>query len=834
MQSKADVHIHSKFSDRPSEWILRRVGAPESFVEPLDLYRRCRERGMDFVTISDHNCIRGALEIAHLPGTFISTEVTTYFPEDQAKIHCLVLGITERQFEMIQELRENIYHFRQYCLEEEIICSVAHVLFRVNDRLSVEHLEKLILLFDRFEVINGTRDPRAAGIVEAVLSNLTPEMIEAFAQRHELEPIGREPWKKVFTGGSDDHSGVYSASAYTETPLATTVEEYLDHLRSGDHAPGGTSGNSLRLAHSLYHIAYDFYKSRLIAGPKNKPDLLGEMFRRMLEEPKPKAPPTLGETLLGMAKPLLHSYQRSKMNATERLLVDECGQLFAQHRLEASNSAAPQADDDQRSFRLACRISAQLGYVFFRDLVKHVRSGNLIESLQTLCSLAPVALSVAPFLASFRTQHKDESFCQDVAARFPAARPLTYKSDKRCWVTDTFTDVNGVVRTIRTLSAEAQAKGRPLSVLTCLDETPDVTFPLQNFKPVGSFPLPEYDAQILACPPVLEIIEYLEREQFSELIISTPGPLGLTALAAGKLLGLRLSGIYHTDFPRYVGSLTDDVNMEQLTWQYMLWFYGQMDVVFAPSQAYRRELVEVGLDPERLKIMQRGVDLALFSPHWRDEHFWQRWKVAEGVKFLYVGRISKEKGLEQLLATFRSLDPSGQPSSLILVGDGPALVELSAKYQSERIVFTGPLFCDDLSHAYASADVFVFPSTTDTFGNAVLEAQAAGLPAIVANQGGPPEIIARHQSGWIIDMQRPEALVEALTRLRDDRALRAILSERALANARESTWDRVLDALWTAAQETPRKKASHESALSWATTDLGRLMELVAAPVPAE
>ena len=101
-QSKADLHVHSKHSDRPSEWFLRRIGAPESFVEPAEIYRRARQRGMDFVTISDHNCIRGALEIADLPGTFISNEVTTYFPEDGCKIHVLVFGIDEEQFRAIQ------------------------------------------------------------------------------------------------------------------------------------------------------------------------------------------------------------------------------------------------------------------------------------------------------------------------------------------------------------------------------------------------------------------------------------------------------------------------------------------------------------------------------------------------------------------------------------------------------------------------------------------------------------------------------------------------------------------------------------------------------------
>ena len=162
MPTKVDLHVHSKYSDRPSEWILRRIGAPESFVEPHAIYRTARQRGMQFVTISDHNCIDGALEIAHLPGTFLSSEITTYFPEDGCKIHCLVSGVSEEQFREIQQLRDNIYDFQSYVREQDIAYSVAHPLFRVNDQLTIEHFEKLMLLFNRFEGVNGTRDPAPA------------------------------------------------------------------------------------------------------------------------------------------------------------------------------------------------------------------------------------------------------------------------------------------------------------------------------------------------------------------------------------------------------------------------------------------------------------------------------------------------------------------------------------------------------------------------------------------------------------------------------------------------------------------------------------------------
>src|SRR4029079_14018218 len=190
MTSKADLHVHTKHSNRPTEWVLKRFGAPESFTDPKALYRRCRERGMDFVTVSDHDSIDGALEIAHLPGTFLSSEVTVYFPEDGCEIHCLVLGISEEQHREIQRLRGNVYEFRDYLKAEDIVASVAHPLVRVNDRLPLDQFEKLLVLFPRFEGLNGIHDRSQNERIRAILQRLDRETLEDLAERHRLEPWG--------------------------------------------------------------------------------------------------------------------------------------------------------------------------------------------------------------------------------------------------------------------------------------------------------------------------------------------------------------------------------------------------------------------------------------------------------------------------------------------------------------------------------------------------------------------------------------------------------------------------------------------------------------------
>lgn len=822
--SRVDLHCHTKYSDRPSEWILRRIGAPESFVEPTELYRRCRERGMNFVTVSDHNRIEGALDIAHLPGTFISSEITTYFPDNGAKVHILVTGITEEQFRTINEIRPSIYDFQRYVLEEDILYSVAHPLFRVNDRLTVDHLEKLLVMFNRFELINGARDARASEIAGAVLLDLTAHDMQRLADKHGLEPVGSQPWKKLFTGGSDDHSGLYLGGAYTATPHAENVEQYLKYLRAGRHHAAGSSGTSLRMAHSFYAIGYSYYKSRFMGRSGRGADLISELFRRLLNEQRPK-PTGLKAKAIDMARRFVRRSRRRQWTEIERTIVDDFSKLVnsrhsaAEVRSNGNGQANGRFDhesrlpDDEHSFHIASQMSHLIGFSFMNRCVEQAQGGRLIEMLQTVASLGPIAMGIAPYLTAFATQHKDESFHQDVADRFESARHLKQRSARKAWITDTYDDINGVALTIKTISAMVARKNGRLTVLTSLADPPKThDVDLVNFPPVGEFNLPEYDSQKVAFPPFLDVCEHIEREGYAELIISTPGPMGLVALAAGKLMGLKLTGIYHTDFPQYVRTLTDDGNMEAIASRFMHWFYGQMNQVLVPSDYYRRQLIESGFDSNKLGILPRGVDFELFTPTRRDPEFWHAFGLADRLTFIYVGRVSREKNVEHLLESFIALRQRGVEANLVIVGNGPMQDELKRRFPQSEIVFTGYLTGHRLATAYASADVFVFPSTTDTFGNVVLEAQASGLPAIVTDRGGPQEIVIHGETGFVVDLDLPHALTNAMARFADEPALTDTMAVRAIETVGDSSWESVLECFWSEPGESEAHAVSPEGA----------------------
>ena len=815
MQSKVDLHVHSKFSNRPSEWFLRRVGAPESFAEPADVYDRALEAGMDFVTISDHNCIDGALEIADRPGTFLSSEITTYFPENGCKIHCLVCGMTEEQFRDIQKVRENIYDFRDYLLDEGILHSVTHPLYSVNGLLTVEHVERLLVLFNRFEAINGMREPSAANLVNVVFRNLTPELVGELADKHGVDPIGHEPWKKCFTAGSDDHSGMHVGTAFTVTPKTQTAAGFLRHLRSGNHEMGGESGTSLKLAYSFYVIAYEYYKNRFLRNDSGKPNLIANVLKKLAERGA-QSGVVKSSPVRTMVTRVVIPWKKRKLNDVERMLVDEFTALF--QRDPNFLTATPGVSRDRRSFEIASHIGQQLAYSFMRKFFQDVEKGSLIESLQTFVSLFPVALGITPYFAAFANQHKDRRMLREVAQRFQAHGGLAHEAERRVWVTDTFHRGIGVARKIEALGRVAQEENREFSVITCLREAPEFKHGLlRNFNPVGAFRFPSRDGMRMAFPPFLEVIEYFEDQQFSEVIVATPGPLGLAAVAAARLLGIRVAGVYHTDFPHYVYEMTQDDSLAEVGQKYISWFFGMMDRVLVPSQWYYRELQDNGCPEDRIELLPWGVDSTFFHARQADPEFWRRYPCGTDFKFITVGHISRDKNIETLIRAFQHVRDQGCEADLVIVGDGPLVPELRRRYANqEGLVFTGALQDEDLAAAYAGADVFVYPSTSATFGNVVLEAQASGLPVIVADRGGPQDIVRPARSGLIVEVEADGKLAAAMECLYHDERLRLELAARGRAHAATCTWNEVLDRLchpFATPRPAPRQMSTATDAL---------------------
>ncbi len=798
--SRCDLHIHSRHSARSEEWLFRRFDFPDSYSDPKQLYEQLRKRGMDYVTITDHDSIDGCLEIAHLPRTFISEQITTYFPHDSCKLHILVWGISEQQHHDIESVRENIFDLQRYLQRARIAHAVAHPLYSVNGKLEATHLEQLILLFKHFEGINGLRDALLSDLAQALFKQLTPEKIDVLANRHTVAPTHFEPWKKILVGGSDDHGGQFVASSFTETPAAESAEQFLKLVRDGDCMPCGQGGTPLILSHGFYNTVACFIQDRFHEklGPGGA--LLEKMFSRFMEGRDPTEF-TLKEKTEFIVQGVLSGKIFDFVKPANVSLWKELSGYFARPEVKAKLAAQLDkvSEPERRTFLMANMVAEQLAFRFFNKFVQQISSGNMVESMQALSAIAPILVILTPYIYGFHSQAPSRKWLRNIFKELTGEVPVALQNRKRAWFTDTLEDVNGVATTIRKMTAAGAAAGKELVVVASRSDLQLSDIPIKNFPPIGEFELPEYELQKLSFPPILQMLDYVQREQFTEIIISTPGPVGLTALLAAKMLNLRTSGIYHTDFPQYIRILTEDSFLESVAWGYMHWFYGQLDTVFVNSEEYRQSWVRRGFDPSKLKILPRGLDNELFHPGRRDCAFFEKFGASNGeVRLLYVGRISREKDLDLLADAYRRLRKEGLPVQLFVVGHGP-YSEALAKSLPEAF-FTGYLRGKELATAYASADVFVFPSTTDTFGNVILEAQASGLPVVVSDSGGPKELVADNVNGLITRSHDAQDFTRAIRMLVTNRALRERMANSARDSVTDRSWPGAFAKFWASSE----------------------------------
>jgi glycosyltransferase involved in cell wall biosynthesis len=286
-------------------------------------------------------------------------------------------------------------------------------------------------------------------------------------------------------------------------------------------------------------------------------------------------------------------------------------------------------------------------------------------------------------------------------------------------------------------------------------------------------------------------------EGYTHIHAETPGPVGLAALAVARILRLPFSGTYHTALPQTFRSITGDAGMEDTIWRYLTWFYSQMDAVYAPSEATARELVAKGVDRSRVRVQKWGVDTERFHPGKGNGFLTRRYGLApDHLKLLYVGRVSKEKNLHVLSEIMRKLADIRNDVALVVIGDGPYLAEMKRDLNRLPVIFTGYLTGDPLPHAYAACDLFVFPSTNDTSGNVILEAQASGVPVIVTDRGGPQENLIPGETGYIVPADDADAMVRCICRLADDPARLQAMKEEARSYAAQRTEEACFKAFW--------------------------------------
>ena len=271
--------------------------------------------------------------------------------------------------------------------------------------------------------------------------------------------------------------------------------------------------------------------------------------------------------------------------------------------------------------------------------------------------------------------------------------------------------------------------------------------------------------------------------------VASPDVLGHRAVTWGRKRGLPVVSTYHTHFPSYLGYWGPGW-LEPAAWAAARRFYGRCDEVYVPTPTLLDELRDHGID-STLRLWPRGIEADRFHPSFRSDD----WRRSHGfgpddVVVAFVSRLVKEKGLDVFAATVRTLQAEGRPVRTLVVGEGPVREPLAAELPGA--VFTGHLSGDELSTAYASSDVFLFPSETETFGNVTLEAMASGLAIVAADAAGTASLIDDRVTGLLCPPRDRPAFADATRRAVADPDLRDRLGAAAVVAASGYDWPEVL------------------------------------------
>ncbi len=746
--TRVDMHCHSTASEVSKLGVQRALGLPECATPPEEVYELAKRRGMDFVTITDHDTIDGVMEIADRPDVFVSEELTAHFRGEPQAVHVLCYGITPEDHEWLQANSGDVELCAMYMYDREIACALAHPYYAVGAPLTARHRRRLAELFEIWETRNGARAKelnRPAAMYVATLDG-------------------------TGIGGSDDHAGVDIGRTWTEAPAASTPEEFLAHMRAGSVSAKGKQGSAAKWAHAAIALAARSLGRDEHDGDPSKPDprRVMTMIQRLLREGDAREGATGADLAPADARCLLRAW----LAAVELDHLDERGLI-----------AYMQEDDFSHSdlYRKACRLHERKLREAVEAAVRATGTpaederapggaderglGAAAEGLFESCIAAIPYAPATAFLG--KEQAKLARYTASVEDEMPRIAILA----------DGIGSTHGVSRTIE----EIRRRGVPGFEVEVVATDPDVD---RRLSAVLELEVPHYPGLTIGVPSLAAAAQTLAEGDFDALHVCSPGPVGVTGALLARALGLPLIGSYHTELTAYAKLRSQSQGLADAMAMAVATFYNACDLVLSPSQASDEGLASIGMRAEKIVRWDRGVDTARFDPSLRTRNDDDR------VDVLYAGRITHEKGAELLVESFLKARAQDPRLHLVLAGGGP-----EQEWVRERVgvnaTFLGWLEGAELARAYASADVFVFPSSTDTFGQVILEAQASGLPVLAVAAGGPLTLIQDRVSGLLREAD-PTQLADGLVELAASPLLRERLAKAGLKAARERTWARAL------------------------------------------
>lgn len=361
-------------------------------------------------------------------------------------------------------------------------------------------------------------------------------------------------------------------------------------------------------------------------------------------------------------------------------------------------------------------------------------------------------------------------------------------------VTETYPpEVNGVAMTLERMVGGLQHRGHQVQLVRPRQHAAERPATDARFEEVlkPGIAIPRYDGLKMGLPVKQALFRLWSVKRPDVVHIVTEGPLGWSALAAALKLKLPVSTGFHTNFHTYSRHYGFGFLNKPIT-AYLRKFHNRALATLVPTEEMRVDLESQGF--LNLRVVARGVDTRLFHPQRRSAELRARWGVSGTQPVaIYVGRLAPEKNLQVLGEAFAAMRRAHPDCRLVVVGDGPQRAELAAR--QTQIVFAGIRSGEDLATHYASADLFLFPSLTETFGNVTLEAMASGLTVVAYDYAAARQHLTHEVSGLLAPFGNPEAFVQLAAAATQDPVRTAQLRVRAREAAERIDWESVFDAV---------------------------------------
>jgi glycosyltransferase involved in cell wall biosynthesis len=801
-----DMHCHDRNSDTPDELWGRILNLPESWLKTRKLVKCLKRNGCDVITVTNHNNARSCWELLDQGYDVLpAAEFTCFFPEADLYLHVLTYGFSPAQEAVLQARRQNVYDFLRYAAEHNIPVVLPHPLYFYtrNKAIDLALFEKLAVMFQRFEVLNGQRDLWQSTLTLNWVQTLTPEKIHHYAWKHKLDPrdFGVDPHSpKALAGGSDDHMGLFAGHCGTQLMIPNLQQRLrtdkpselaLEAIRAGSMAPYGYVAENQKLNIALLDyfsqiatrikdpgllrillhrgdasdkLACFALSNALLGLQENKQSrkffefvhdaLQGKKPNRMLKWKVSKKYRFCIAYLERIADSRKTSPEQFSRTVTESIaeLFTELNRLIIQRVQDSAlvenlrDDGGYSVEDLTRRFEVPSQMTAWLPGATGKSMqaTRHCL-GELADKLSFPVMIAAVLAGAS--LASTRALYKNRDFLNEFAAQLGR----NHHTSRALHLTDTLFDRNGVSNSLTGKLRQFQRNDIDIDMLVCHESAEDEPH-LHVIRPLAAFTLPDSGGQQLRIPDLLHIARIFYEGGYDRVVCSTEGPMVAAALFLKYMFNVPCYFFMHTDWMEYIKCTMQVTQHERDRIRRVLrLLYSQFDGIFVLNREHRDWLsgFEMQLDRSRIFLTAHHapqVETDVAPVNKRDLFA----DATDDTPVLFIAcRLSTEKGildLPEILARARQSLPD---LKLVVAGSGPAEEELKALLPDAK--FMGWVDRQTLASLYAGLDLFVFPSRFDTFGNVLLEAFAHGMPAIAYDCKGPRDIIEPGMSGYLVE-----------------------------------------------------------------------------------